>query len=328
MLPFEMNRKIILILGAFLLLAMTAAILLSPAGADHAMPPASGHANAAKRLDLSAYADAPPSQALRLLFIHHSCGGQLLAAPGPAAGANCIHTTHPNGGDLRARLERNLYQVHEASYGSIVGQDTDIFDWLPKFQNQMDQILTCDQQDARYQDGRRNQIVVFKSCFPNNGFVSGGVAPGNPTGPELTVWNAKAAYTALLDEFRKHPDVLFVCVTAPPLAPKSLPQPMWKSIARKIMGHTDISPATSAPLAREFNNWLSATDGWLKESQPANVIVFDYYHILTGEGASDLSAYATGNGCDSHPSQAGNTKAAEAFVPLLNRAVRRAGLSQ
>ena len=207
----------------------------------------------------------------------------MLAAPGPAAGSQCIYTTHPNGGDLRARLERNLYQVHEASYGSIVGQDTDVFDWLPKFRDQMDQILTCDRQDARYQDARRNRIVVFKSCFPNNAFVSEGAAPGNPAGPELTVWNAKAAYTALLDEFRKHPDVLFVCVTAPPLAPKSPPQPLWKTWPRKSWDAPSHHRPHAAPLAREFNNWLASTDGWLKDSQPANVVVFDYYHILTGE---------------------------------------------
>ena len=323
-----MTRTIMLSIGALLLPAMAAAFLLSPVGSAHGTPPVSAHAHAAKRLDLSGFPDAPPAQPLQLLFIHHSCGGQLLAAPGPAAGANCIHTTHPNGGGLRALLERNNYQVHEASYGSLVGQDTDIFDWLPKFRDQMDLILTCDRQDTRYQDGRRNRIVVFKSCFPNNAFVAAGSAPGNPAGPELTVWNAKAAYTALLDEFRKHPDVLFVCLTAPPLAPQLPPQALWKKLARKVMGRAEPSPAASAPLAREFNNWLAGTDGWLKDGQPANVVVFDYYHILTGDGASDLSAYATANGCDSHPSQAGNTKAAQAFVPFLNRAVRRAGLSQ
>jgi len=32
-------------------------------------------------LDLSGYSDAAPESPLHLLFIHHSCGGQWLAAP-------------------------------------------------------------------------------------------------------------------------------------------------------------------------------------------------------------------------------------------------------
>jgi hypothetical protein len=282
--------------------------------------------NVVQRPDLSGFAATPPSKPLDLLFIHHSCGGQLLAAPGTEEGTNCILRTHPNGGSLRSLLEQNSYRVHEASYGSRLGQQTDVFDWLPKFRSQMDQILSCDLQDNSYTNGCRNQIVVFKSCFPNNLFQSEGVAPGNPTCPELTVWNAKAVYTALLDEFRKSPSVLFVCLTAPPLAPKAQPQPLWKQLAKKLLRRPN-TLALSARLARQFNSWLSSTDGWLKNYTLNNVVVFDYYDTLTGHGRSNFSVYATGNGFDSHPSSAGNSEAANALVPLLNRAVRRAGLA-
>ncbi|MGB7746507.1 MAG: hypothetical protein WBN75_04390 [Verrucomicrobiia bacterium] len=275
-------------------------------------------------LDLSRYSDAAPEQPLHLLFIHHSCGGQLLAALGTEKGTNCIYLTHPNGGGLRTRLEQNSYIVHEASYGSRLGENTDIFDWLPKFRSEMGEILACDSQDVRHTNDVRNNIVVFKSCFPNNDFKFEGRPPGNAAGPELTVWNARAAYAALLDEFRKRPEVLFVCVTAPPLVLKA-PQPLWKLLAKKALGYGDCLIA-SARLAREFNNWLSGSDGWLKDSRLTNVVVFDYYDILTGHGVSDLSCHPTGDGHDSHPSREGNVKAAEAFVPFLNRAVRRCGI--
>ncbi len=287
----------------------------------------STNARQAKPLDLSAYSETTPKLPLHLLFIHHSCGGQLLAGFGAEQGTKCIYSTHPNGGGLRTRLEQNSCIVHEASYRSRIGQNTDIFDWLPKFRDHMEEILACDSQDVRYSDGRRNQIVVFKSCFPNNDFKAEGQAPGNAAGPDLTVWNARAAYTELLDEFRKHPEVLFVCMTAPPLAPRMQPQPLWKRLAKTALGQSN-RLAGSAGLARQFNNWLAGPDGWLKDSHLTNVVVFDYYDILTGYGASDLSAYPTGGGYDSHPSREGNEKTAEAFVPFLNRAVRRAGLSQ
>ena len=281
--------------------------------------------NQAQRLDLSTYADASPTVSLRLLFLHHSCGGQLLAAPGPDAGTDCIYATHPNGGGLRAGLEGEGYEVHEASYRSKLGARTDLFDWLPKFRGQMDAVLTCDHQDKSYPDAGRNEIVVFKSCFPNNEFVSAGMPPGNPEGPELTVWNAKAAYLALLPEFGKHPEVLFVSMTAPPVAAGNPTQPVWKRFARRVLDRGP-SRQQSGALAREFNRWLSRADGWLGESQPLNVVVFDYYDILTDGGASDSSRYPTGAGDDSHPSREGNERAAAAFVPFLNRAVRRAGL--
>jgi hypothetical protein len=79
-------------------------------------------------------------------------------------------------------------------------------------------------------------------------------------------------------------------------------------------------------LAREFNHWLSDTNGWLKNYPLHNVVVFDYYDVLTGNGVSDYSAYATDRGYDSHPSREGNEKAAQLFVPFLNQAVRRVGL--
>lgn len=270
--------------------------------------------------------DAAPKQPLRLLFIHHSCGGQWLAAPGAVMGGNGIYLKHPNGGGLRARLERNSFIVHEASYGSRIGEHTDIFDWLPKFRGEMDEILACDFQNVRYAAGQRNQIVVFKSCYPNNDFKSEGLPPGNAAGPDLTVWNARAAYAMLLGEFRKHPEVLFVCVTAPPLAPKPSPRPLWQLLAEKAVGRGD-SLTASSRLARAFNNWLAGWDGWLKDCGQANVAVFDYYDLLTDHGASDLSRYPTDDGRDSHPSSEGNLKATEAFVPFLNQTVRRAGLS-
>lgn len=272
-------------------------------------------------------AEAPPKRPLQLLFIHHSCGGQWLAAQGPENGTNAIYITHPNGGNLRARLEQENYLVHEASYGSRIGENTDIFDWLPKFRTNLQQVLACEFQDRQFSNGLRNEIVIFKSCFPNNAFISEGVAPGIPSVPELTVWNAKATYKELLPEFQKCPDVLFVCITAPPLAPKIHSQPLWRRLLNKFEGG-GFDLEKSGVLAREFNHWLASPDGWLKNSGTTNVVVFDYYDILTGYGQSNYSIYATGDGYDAHPGHAGNEKAAEAFVPFLNRAVHRIGMDK
>lgn len=274
-----------------------------------------------ERLDLSGFPDAPPSRALDLLFIHHSCGGQLLAPPGVDEGTNCIYATHPEGGGLRAQLEKNGYAVHEASYGSRVGDRTDLFDWLPKFRDQMQEILSCDMQDSSLPSGRRNEVVIFKSCFPNNLFRGQGTPPGDAAGDELTVWNARAAYAGLLEEFKARPEVLFVSMTAPPLAPGPRSQPVWRVLLNRMRGR--VASDASAAWARQFNNWLSAKDGWLRDYPLENVVVFDLYDVLTNYGESNLAAYPTRGGYDSHPNREGNARVTEAFVPFLNQAVNR-----
>lgn len=287
-------------------------------------PSMSQPAHPAKRPDFSGISAAAPAQPLHLLFIHHSCGGQLFASPGPDDGENAIYKSHPNGGNLRARLQAAGYVVHEAAYGSRVGEKTDVFDWLPKFRTQMAEILACSHQDEQLCPGLRNHIIVFKSCFPNNAFVGEGVSPGAPAGPELTFWNARATYSALLAEFAQHPEVLFVCVSAPPLANVSVPG--WKRLAKQILGRYR-DPEESARLARKFNNWLASEDGWLASYRTGNVAVFDYYDILTGGGAANCLVFPTGGGVDSHPSAVGNSQAADAFIPFLNRAARRVRLT-
>jgi len=179
-----------------------------------------------------------------------------------------------------------------------------------------------------YTGDEKNQIVMFKSCYPNSRFEGTGEPPGNAKGPDLTVWNAKATLSALLGEFSKHPDTLFVYFTAPPNAAKYGSEPLVKVLLKKVLNKptTGEAMANQASLARSFNNWVKASDGWLKDYPLKNVVVFDFYDELTDHGTSDFSQYPTGNGDDSHPARAGQQKAAAAFVPFLNRAVHRAGI--
>lgn len=281
-------------------------------------------------IDLGAYSADKPKKPQRLLFIHHSCGGQLFSDPGPEKErANCILVSHENGGGLRKRLVDDGYEVHEASYGSEIGDKTDLFDWKPKFSQKMEKVLTVDENDTYLKDGKRHDIVMFKSCYPNNRFEGPGTPPGNPLGPELTVANAKAALTSLLDELKKHPNTLFVYLTAPPDAPPGNER-AFKVAMKKILGKPTLSDVarTQGALARELNSWVVDANGWLAGYPLKNVVVFDYYDALTGNGRSDLSFYPTGDGTDSHPSSEGNKAAGAAFPAFLNRAVRRAGLSE
>lgn len=287
---------------------------------------ARGSSTESSAMDLSPYSPAPPERPLRFLFIHHSTGGQLLADRGPIEGDQSIHSKHPNGGGLRTLLRESGYAVHEASYGSAVGEHTDLGHWLPKFRDQMDRIRRVRLQDELLGDGERNDVVAFKSCFPNSDFVEWGEPPGDPTVPSLTVENARAEMRALLPHFAAEPDTLFVYFTAPPRAPRLRSEPAWKWILKRALGRgvTAERSRAQAARARRFNDWMKSTDGWLAGYGGTNVVVFDYFEVLTG-GEGDLLAYPTGGGVDSHPSAEGQQRAAEAFVPFLNRAVRRWG---
>lgn len=316
-----MKKRLIIVGGGAVILA---GIALIPVGGGE--PAESKTRNQeVKTLDMKKYSADKPSRSLNMLFIHHSCGGQLLAPVGDDVGQNCIYKSHPNGGGLRDGLVSQGYRVHEVSYGSELGDKTDLFDWLPKFRDKMGKVLSASGPDTYFSDDTRNDIVAFKSCFPNNLFRGEGSGPGNPQGPELTVANAKTTYRELLNIFAKHTNVLFVAVTAPPLLGKRPAEPLIKHLARRILGKADVSK--SGVFARQFNNWMKDQNGWLKDYPHKNVVVFDYYDILTGDGAADFLTYPSGpNSNDNHPNREGNGKAADAFVPFLNKAVRYAGL--
>jgi hypothetical protein len=269
----------------------------------------------------------PPSTTVKLIFIHHSTGEAWLA---------------DGYGNLGIALRNNNYFVSDTNYGwgqNSIGSNTDIgnwYDWFrgPNSATYMTGLYAESGQHASYSrkaadPGGANEIILFKSCFPNSALQGGINDPvpaigSNPlrglsAGSSYhTVANAKGIYIDLLNYFAAHQEKLFVAIAAPPL--------------------TD---GTYGANARAFNNWL--TDEWLVTYPYKNVAVFDYYTVLTSNGgspsindagsasgnhhrlynsaiqhlvsSSNTSAYPTG---DSHPSSAGDLKATDEFLPLLN----------
>jgi hypothetical protein len=245
----------------------------------------------------------PPKRPAKLVFVHHSCGENWLA---------------DSDGGLGRALAANNYFVSDTNYGwgpNGIGDRTDITDWPewftgPHSQHYLRALYGESGRHSSYarttaDPGGENQIVMFKSCFPNSNL---GGRPTDPParGPGLTVGKAKAIYLELLRYFASRPDKLFVVITAPP-----------------------VQDRTYAANARAFNTWL--VKDWLADYRGQNVAVFDFYNVLTSpanhhrvrngrieyttsSGAGTL-CYPTG---DDHPSRTGNRKATEEFVPLLN----------
>lgn len=247
---------------------------------------------------------SPPDHPVKLIFIHHSTGENWLT---------------DGYGDLGKTLSQNNYFVSDTNYGwgpEAIGDRTDIPNWTEWFASEntpayMDALLNENEQHASYtrtlaDPGGENEIIMFKSCFPNSALE------GNPNDPpgsyeELSVGGAKYVYNTILQYFATRPDKLFIVITAPPLSDNAY-----------------------AENARAFNNWL--VDDWLNENNYTlqNVAVFDFYNILTDPGAhhrfnnggierilgNQNTLYYPSE--DDHPSVEGSRKAAEEFAPLLN----------
>ncbi len=247
---------------------------------------------------------SPPDHVVKLIFIHHSTGENWLT---------------DDYGNLGRVLGENKYFVSDTNYGwgpDSIGDRTDIPNWTEWFRSEntptyMDALLNESGQNSYYthdlsDPGGENEIILFKSCFPNSDLY------GNPDDPpgdyeDMTVSGAKYVYNQILDYFATRPDKLFIVITAPPLSDRS-----------------------NAENARAFNNWL--VEDWLAENDYPynNVAVFDFYNVLTHKDAHhwyqdgeiqhittdrDTLAYPSG---DDHPSEAGSQKATDEFVPLLN----------
>jgi hypothetical protein len=247
----------------------------------------------------------PPAETVKLIFIHHSTGENWLT---------------DGYGDLGRALEANNYFVSDTNYGwgpDGIGDRTDIINWPEWFRgSESERYLAAlyaeSGQHAGYtrnlsDPGGENEIIMFKSCFPNSELE------GNPDDPPaagegLTVSHAKYIYTDLLNYFVTRPDKLFVVITAPPL-----------------------QDPTYAANARAFNTWLM--EDWLTENEYPynNVAVWDFYNVLTGadhhhryhNGAIE-HVFQPGQNIlyypsdDDHPSVAGSQKATDEFVPMLN----------
>ncbi len=317
-----MSMRTGVMVGAVAVAVTLGVLLMMPVGGD--LSNEVGRARDDSGEPFRPAADAPAAP-VDLAFLHHSVGTQLLASPGPENSQIGGVPTHPNGGGLAALLAANNYRLHEATYGSSLGEHTDLFDWLPKFRAHMPDILAIRHQDERLPEGQRNRVVMFKSCYPNNQFVGPGSGSGSPAGPELTEANARATMAALLEEMAKYPDTLFVYVTAPPVAPHTWSEPRWKQLAKQVLGRPTHEQEfrESGTMARRFNEWVTSPDGWLRGYAGRNVAVFDLYGELTDGSPAGFSRYPSGDGTDSHPSSAGNARVAPKLVAFLNAAVRQ-----
>lgn len=238
-----------------------------------------------------------PSSTVKITFIHHSSGGNWLS----------------NGnGNLGAALNRNNYYVTETDYGwsaedgDNLGDRTDTVNWPEWFNDRKMPYVYKNNYHSAYTDtianpGGENEIIMFKSCFPNSEVGS-------------SINDEKAIYNSLKTYFAAHPNKLFVLITPP--------------------GEAQVG---SYKLTKDLCSWLVDKDGWLKGYTGKNVLVYDFYGVLSETNshhryyngviqhvyASDYDGKSPYHDGDDHPNALGNQKATNEFIPLLNIAYNR-----
>ena len=247
-----------------------------------------------------------PFEPVKLVFIHHSTGENWLT---------------DDYGNLGRVLGESNYFVSDTNYGwgpDLIGDSTDYYNWIdwflsPESERYLEALFNESDQNSYYtrnllDPGGENQIIMFKSCFPNSDLTGNPDDPAND-GEWFTVGHAKYVYNRLLDYFVTRPDKLFIVITPPPLIDD-----------------------THAENARQFSRWL--VEDWLTENDyPSNnVAVWDFHSTLTHadnhyrfqDGVIEYTIHH-GNGAlyydsdgDDHPNIAGSQKATDEFVPMLN----------
>nr|WP_319374733.1 CARDB domain-containing protein [uncultured Methanobacterium sp.] len=237
-----------------------------------------------------------PSSTVKLTFIHHSCGSNWLAT---------------ENGNLGAALNENNYYITDTNYGwgpsmgdgTTLGDHTDTGDWDLWFNDNKMPYVYNDTSETVYTNtisnpGGENEIVMFKSCFPNS-------EVGDSVDDEKTIYNNLKTY------FAAHPEKMFVLITPP--------------------GETTV---TSYQKTQELCNWLVDPSGWLSGYTGNNVFVFDFYCVLSEINshhryingtleyiyASDYDGISPYHDGDDHPDAEGNQKATEEFIGFLNYA--------
>ncbi|MEA3438766.1 MAG: carbohydrate binding domain-containing protein [Chloroflexota bacterium] len=222
------------------------------------------------------------AQGIRVIFLHHSCGHNLIEQ-----------------GDVREGLSALGYEFYDHGYnddglrladGSYTGTNFDV----PGDNTDPDGFAEIfsqplhDPPDNTFSHLMQYKVIAFKSCYPTSNISS-----------DEQLAEYQDYYRAIRDRMDRYPEKSFIIVTQPPEVP----------------GNSDLGAAARA---RDFVNWLQS-DEYL--SGHPNIFVFDFFDLLAGEDNFLRADYRFDN-YDGHPNDRANQDIGPIFVDFIDQMIR------
>ncbi|MBN1881702.1 MAG: SGNH/GDSL hydrolase family protein [Deltaproteobacteria bacterium] len=227
------------------------------------------------------------AQPVRVIFLHHSCGHNLIEE-----------------GSVRQGLTAKGYEFYDHGYNGdglrladgtwtgsnfdIPGDNTDP-DGLAEL---FGQPLNSPPTNA-FSHLMEYDVIAVKSCFPLSNI-----------GDDARLEELKGYYRTIRNRMAQYPDKTFIIVTQPPQVP----------------GSTD---ASEAARARKLADWL-ASDEFL--SGYDNIFVFDFFDLLAGSDNMLKSEYRFDN-YDAHPNAMANRSIGPLFVAFISDVITSRGIT-
>ena len=227
------------------------------------------------------------AQSIRIIFLHHSCGENLI-----------------NQGGVREGLTALGYEFYDHGYngdglrladGSYSGRNFDV----PDDNTDPDGLATIfsqplrDPPDNTFSYLMQYDVIAFKSCFPTSNI-----------GSDEQLAEYQAHYLTIRNRIDQYPNRLFVIVTQPPQVPAE-------------------SDPDEGARARAFTQWLQS-DEYL--AGHPNIVVFDFFGYLADDDNFLRREYRE-DAHDAHPNERANQEIGPLFVDFIDQAIRSYGLT-
>jgi hypothetical protein len=218
----------------------------------------------------------------RVMFLHHSCGANLIEQ-----------------GNVRQLLTNLGYEFYDHGYnddglvladGTWTGTNFDV----PDDNTDPDGLANIfaqpldDPPDNTFSHLMEYDVIAFKSCFPTSNIQS-----------DEQLADYKSYYLSIRDRMDEYPNKIFIVVTPPP----------------EIPNDTD---SAAASRARAWANWLGS-DEYL--SGHPNVFTFDFFDLLADPSDNMLRAEYRTDESDAHPNELANQTIGPLFADFIDQAV-------
>ena len=248
---------------------------------------------------------------LRILFIHHSTGKNLIRQ---GQVRDLIAKRNEQDG---TRHEFWDHDYNEIGLTGPSGEKTGISFNIPDDDTDpvgFDRLFSQpvhDPPDNALSNILTFDVVIFKSCFPVSAIRN-----------KAQLEQYRQHYISIRNALSRHPDTLFIVMTPPPLIPQSLTGLVLSRASRWMWTNDE-----DAARAREFSRWLTSEDFTM--GLP-NVATFDLFDLLAEPATSRThpntlrAEYRGGRlGYDAHPNETANKAIAPLFVDAIWRKLKR-----